>query len=260
MSRATSSSKKVAAAKASKLSGHPSWVDMIKECIVAHPEEARAGVSRPTIKKFVETKYKVDLNTSATSQLSRAIVSGSEKGTFVLPKGPSGKVKLAPKIKAEVTKDSNKTDKEDKKVSKPIKDASNKTAPKASKATKSSSTAKEARIVIVLEVKSDMKAQSKTVKSSTAPKPAKKAPAKMSAAKKPTATKSRPAVKKTSTKKIDAKKTVAKAAASKSKKPASKAAASKGKPLSKAAASKKPSSSKSMKPVSKATKSVIAKA
>ena len=33
------------------------------------------------------------------SQLNRAITSGTEGGIFVLPKGPSGKVKLAPKAK-----------------------------------------------------------------------------------------------------------------------------------------------------------------
>jgi len=32
-------------------------------------------------------------------QLGRAIASGTETGIFVLPKGPSGKVKLAPKTK-----------------------------------------------------------------------------------------------------------------------------------------------------------------
>lgn len=32
--------------------------------------------------------------------LNRAIAHGAEKGDFVLPKGPSGKVRLAPKVKA----------------------------------------------------------------------------------------------------------------------------------------------------------------
>lgn len=34
-----------------------------------------------------------------TSQLNRAIASGAEEGIFALPKGSSGKVKLAPKVK-----------------------------------------------------------------------------------------------------------------------------------------------------------------
>lgn len=41
----------------------------------------------PYLCKFVETKYHLDLNATAASQLRRAIVAGNEKGTFVLPKG-----------------------------------------------------------------------------------------------------------------------------------------------------------------------------
>ncbi|KAG5354181.1 hypothetical protein C0989_003694 [Termitomyces sp. Mn162] len=77
----------------------------LQECIIAHPDEARTGVSRPTIKKFVETKYHVTLDHATASQLNRAITSGSEKGTFVLPKGPSGKVKLAPKARTDAAKE-----------------------------------------------------------------------------------------------------------------------------------------------------------
>lgn len=72
--------------------------------------------------QFVESKYKVELNASTASQLNRAITSGSERGTFVLPKGtgpylsssliflmpdtgPSGKVKLTPKVRGEATKE-----------------------------------------------------------------------------------------------------------------------------------------------------------
>ncbi|KAI0318339.1 hypothetical protein OF83DRAFT_1171176 [Amylostereum chailletii] len=84
---------------------HPSWVDMIKECVIAHPEDARAGVSRPTIKKFVEAKYNLEMTPAATSQLSRAIAHGVERGTFVLPKGPTGRVKLPPKGHKEATKE-----------------------------------------------------------------------------------------------------------------------------------------------------------
>ncbi|KAG6337213.1 hypothetical protein ID866_1885 [Astraeus odoratus] len=36
------------------------------------------------------------MTAAATSQLNRAITSGTERGHFALPKGPSGKVKLAP--------------------------------------------------------------------------------------------------------------------------------------------------------------------
>lgn len=87
---------------------HPTWVDMIKECIIAHPEDARAGVSRPMIKKFVESKYHIDLTATAASQLNRAITSGNEKGIFQLPKGPSGKVKLAPEARPDAAKENAK--------------------------------------------------------------------------------------------------------------------------------------------------------
>ncbi|KAL1748083.1 hypothetical protein HDZ31DRAFT_60617 [Schizophyllum fasciatum] len=98
------SAKQSAAKSSAKTTGnklgavtHPTWVAMITECITSHPEEARNGVSRPTIKKFVESKYNIEVTATTASQLNRAITSGAEKGIFVLPKGPSGKVKLAPK-------------------------------------------------------------------------------------------------------------------------------------------------------------------
>lgn len=95
--------KKVSSSKAPKKAAtrsaptHPSWTDMIKECIAAHPEDARVGVSRPQIKKFVGEKYKLDIGNAQNTQLSKAIAVGAEKNTFSLPKGPSGRVKLAPK-------------------------------------------------------------------------------------------------------------------------------------------------------------------
>ncbi|TFY51468.1 hypothetical protein EVG20_g10989, partial [Dentipellis fragilis] len=85
---------------------HPSWTDMIKECIIAHPDEARSGVSRPAIKKFVESTYHIEPNASTNSHLARAITIGVEKGTFVLPKGPAGKVKLPSKGHKEPAKES----------------------------------------------------------------------------------------------------------------------------------------------------------
>ncbi|EGO20991.1 hypothetical protein SERLADRAFT_475551 [Serpula lacrymans var. lacrymans S7.9] len=76
---------------------HPSWIDMIKECISANPDDARSGVSRPQIKKYVEDKYKLQIGNAQNTQLSKAIATGAEKGAFLLPKGPSGRVKLPPK-------------------------------------------------------------------------------------------------------------------------------------------------------------------
>ena len=88
---------------------------MPQEAITLHREDARTGVSRSAIKKaspsscsvphiidvsfqYAEEKYKLDM-TSASNlhQLNLALTRGAEKDTFVFPKGPSGKVKLAPK-------------------------------------------------------------------------------------------------------------------------------------------------------------------
>ncbi|KAH9842544.1 uncharacterized protein C8Q71DRAFT_733365 [Rhodofomes roseus] len=77
---------------------HPPWIDMIKECIITHKEDARTGVSRHQIKKFVEDKYDIEIGNAQVTQLSKAITSGAEKDIFSLPKGPSGRVKLAPKV------------------------------------------------------------------------------------------------------------------------------------------------------------------
>jgi histone H1/5 len=63
----------------------------------------------------VEEKYELEIGNAQVSQLSRAIAVGAEKGVFSLPKGrniaaisccvhlniflgPSGRVKLAPKV------------------------------------------------------------------------------------------------------------------------------------------------------------------
>ncbi|KAI6036633.1 hypothetical protein BKA83DRAFT_139234 [Pisolithus microcarpus] len=59
---------------------HPSWTEMITDCIVTTPDGTQNGVSRPTLKKFVEFNYH-------PGQLNRAITVGTEKGNFVLPKG-----------------------------------------------------------------------------------------------------------------------------------------------------------------------------
>ncbi|KAJ7694207.1 hypothetical protein B0H17DRAFT_932149 [Mycena rosella] len=99
----TKATKKAAPKTAPRTASHPTWVDMIKECITAHPEDARQGVSRPQIKKFVESTYKLSIGTAQNTQLSKALATGSEKNIFVLPKGPSGRVKLAPKGPADAS-------------------------------------------------------------------------------------------------------------------------------------------------------------
>lgn len=37
--------------------------------------------------RFVETQYKLEIGAAQNTQLSKAIATGAEKGTFVLPKG-----------------------------------------------------------------------------------------------------------------------------------------------------------------------------
>ncbi|KAF8892590.1 hypothetical protein BD779DRAFT_1509796 [Infundibulicybe gibba] len=76
------------AAKAAAVA-HPSWKDIISECIVKNKDDVRTGVG-----------YGLDTSGGNIYQLNRAIASGVEGGLFVLPKGPSGKVKLAPKAKS----------------------------------------------------------------------------------------------------------------------------------------------------------------
>lgn len=75
---------------------------MIKEAILAHPEESRHGLGRPTIKKYLHKKHPETSKMSEASfnnHIAKAIARGAEKKTFLLPKGISGKVKLAPSAK-----------------------------------------------------------------------------------------------------------------------------------------------------------------
>lgn len=81
--------------KSVKASTHPPFADIIRACIAETGD--RTGVSRATIKRFIEDRYKMEVTPAVVSNINRSITYGAEKGTFVLPKGPSGKVKLAPK-------------------------------------------------------------------------------------------------------------------------------------------------------------------
>ncbi|KAF7338445.1 Histone H1 [Mycena venus] len=87
-------------------SSHPTWKEIIKECIVT--TGGRKGVSRSALKNFAEEQYKLEVTAAHISQLNRAITSGVESGMFVLPKGPSGCVKLAPKTPRDSSKENAK--------------------------------------------------------------------------------------------------------------------------------------------------------
>lgn len=194
-----------APAKKSTSSRKPSsmtYEDMIIEAIISYGEEGRSGLGRPTLKKVILAKHpdtgKLPLSSFST-HLNSAIVRGKDKGVFLLPKGVSGKVKLAAKAKHAAA-----TSAAPKKIT-----AAKKAAP-ASSSTK--------------------KAKSSTSKAASAKKTAiKKAPAK-------TTTKKTP-VKKASARTTTAKKTPAKKAPAK-KAPAKKAATTK-KTTTKSSASKK---------------------
>ncbi|OCH95602.1 hypothetical protein OBBRIDRAFT_788149 [Obba rivulosa] len=194
---------------------HPSWKDMIKECITAHPEEARSGVSRATIKKFVSDKYRLDLNNANASQLNRAIAHGAEQGLFSLPKGPSGKVKLAPKTKPAAKENAEpvgaikpaaaKAASTKAAKSAPAKPIVKKATPAKSRTTKSVASKTSAKPAVM------KKPVAKSTKSATTPI-AKKTPAKI--VKKAAMTKAT-IPKKTSSARASQKKSVAKAAAAK---------------------------------------------
>ena len=78
------------------------YEDMIIEAIISYGEEGRSGLGRPTLKKVILAKHpdtgKLPLTLFST-HLNSAIVRGKDKGVFLLPKGVSGKVKLAAKAK-----------------------------------------------------------------------------------------------------------------------------------------------------------------
>ncbi|EIW66583.1 histone H1/5 [Tremella mesenterica] len=86
--------KKPAAPKKPNAAAHPTFLSMIQECIASHPEESRAGVSRPTLKKYLADKFKLDMSSqSNVTNLSNAIKRGAATGALTLPKGPAGRVK-----------------------------------------------------------------------------------------------------------------------------------------------------------------------
>ncbi|KAF4615339.1 hypothetical protein D9613_003240 [Agrocybe pediades] len=210
---------------------------IFSECIAENTEDARIGVSRPQIKKYVENKYKLEMGAAQVSQLSRAITTGAEKGVFVLPKGLSGRVKLAPKTKA-----ADSSAKENKPATNPASKAKTTTAKPKATAAKSSTTKPKAAAKSTTAKTTKAAAPKKTTAASK-PKPkaadAKKPAAKKAVAAKPKA-KAASTTKKTTTasKKAPAKKAVTGgSAASKAKAAATKKAPAK-KPVAKKAAAK----------------------
>ncbi|KIJ69463.1 hypothetical protein HYDPIDRAFT_106085 [Hydnomerulius pinastri MD-312] len=213
-------SKKATSKTAAKASSHPSWKEIVKACIVFNKEDSRSGVSRSTIKKYAEETYGIDVTGTNLYQLNRAITTGVEAGIFALPKGPSGKVKLAPKAKpvADGAKENSKPP-STKKVAPASKKAD--AAPKkAAVTTKKPAAAAPKKATTTKKVTT-------TAKKAVAPAAKKAAPAKKvtagAPAKKPTKS-TAPAKKASTAKTTEKKKVAAKAAATKAaKKPVAKA-------------------------------------
>lgn len=100
---------------------------MIKQAILAHGIEARLGLGRPTIKKFILGSHpdtgRLPL-ASFNAHFNQAIARGESKGVFTLPKGMSGKVRLSSKSKASVKKAAPQVRVSTYQTAKPVKKAS----------------------------------------------------------------------------------------------------------------------------------------
>ncbi|GAA5949676.1 hypothetical protein JCM3765_002750 [Sporobolomyces pararoseus] len=72
---------------------HPSYQDMITSAI--EEEGDKTGASRPVIKKYIIHRYGIEDTHHFDSQVAAAIRRGHDNGTFELPKGFGGKIKIA---------------------------------------------------------------------------------------------------------------------------------------------------------------------
>jgi len=87
-----------AAKPAAKSQAGPTYEDMIKDAIQNLKE--RKGSSRASLKKYVQqNNKKTAAGPSFDKFFNNALSKGVTKGIFAQPKGPSGSVKLAPKVK-----------------------------------------------------------------------------------------------------------------------------------------------------------------
>ncbi|TGO25753.1 hypothetical protein BPAE_0073g00190 [Botrytis paeoniae] len=79
-------------------SDHASYQDMIIDAIINLKE--RNGSSRIQLKKYLKANNKINAGDSMFDSLfNRALKNGVAKEVFIMPKGSSGTVKLAPKAK-----------------------------------------------------------------------------------------------------------------------------------------------------------------
>lgn len=179
------------------------YEDMIIEAIASYGDEGRSGLGRPTLKKVILAKHpstgKLPL-ASFTTHLNSAIVRGKDKGVFLLPKGVSGKVKLAAKAKhaaamstapkktTTVLKAAPKSSSSKKTKSSTSKAASAKKTTTAKAPTKKTATTRKSPAKTTTRKTPAKKASAKTA--TTRKTPTKKAPSKKTATTKRTAKKS----------------------------------------------------------------------
>ncbi|GAA5838294.1 hypothetical protein JCM5353_006842, partial [Sporobolomyces roseus] len=88
------SSEQATTSKASRTGRpHPTYQEMILEAI--EEDGDKGGASRPVIKKWILHRYGMSDTNQFDSLIAAAIRRGSENGTFDLPKGFTGKIKIA---------------------------------------------------------------------------------------------------------------------------------------------------------------------
>ncbi|APA14007.1 hypothetical protein sscle_12g087770 [Sclerotinia sclerotiorum 1980 UF-70] len=121
-------------------SDHASYQDMIIDAIINLKE--RNGSSRIQLKKYLKANNKINASDSMFDSLfNRALKAGVAKEVFIMPKGSSGTVKLAPKAKKAPADKPKKAATEKKTTEK--KPAVKKAAPKKATATKEPKEPKE---------------------------------------------------------------------------------------------------------------------
>ncbi|KAL7341028.1 hypothetical protein BJY59DRAFT_121048 [Rhodotorula toruloides] len=86
--------KGLAARRSRPAGAKPTMVDMIAEAI-EKAGDAHDGASRPLIKKFIISKFKLEDNATTDGRIATAIRRGNESGVFALPKGFGGKIRIA---------------------------------------------------------------------------------------------------------------------------------------------------------------------
>jgi len=178
--------KSASAAKpaASKTQG-PTYEDMIKDAILNLKD--RKGSSRPNLKKYVQANNKTAEGPTFDKLFNNALSKGVTKGIFVQPKGASGTVKLAAKVKP--TDEKNPA--AEKPAAKPATKAAAKPAAKKTAAAKKTVGAPK-KAAAAKTTKAKVGAPKKAAATKKTPA-AKAVPAKKAAAKKPGPKKAAPA-------------------------------------------------------------------